>query len=147
MRFSSILAAICLCLFLMISVGETKAADSNIEGERIVRHVFTLFYEGNWSDIDELLAPDFQSIHDDGIRNRDEEMRYLMDRKLSSYTLSDFKTTVNGQVMVVTYKATIQGSTGEKRSSTSPSWRMSIFVQNQKRWLMLAHASTLPVEK
>ncbi len=149
MRPRLVLILVPLCLLLMVCAGRAadKATDSATEGERLVRRIFTLFQGQHWSELDEVLAPGFQSIHQDGIRDRDEEMRYLMGRRLSSFSLADFKTTMNGPVMIVTYTATIQESVGDKRSSTAPSQRMSVFVNTHRGWRWVAHASLLPVTK
>ncbi|MCD6309852.1 MAG: hypothetical protein J7M18_04000 [Candidatus Eremiobacteraeota bacterium] len=49
------------------------------------------------------MAPEFQSIHQDGLRDHEEELKLLKKLDLGEYSLSNFKMTQEDPVIVVSY--------------------------------------------
>ena len=54
------------------------------------------------------MAQGFQSIHPDGPRDRAGEISLIEHLNLGEFTSSDFKTTVNGDNIVVTYTIAVR---------------------------------------
>jgi hypothetical protein len=117
---------------------ETQEPDA-VWGERLVRTFFADFSSVK-------MAKGFQSVHQDGARDRDAERKTLDNLNLRNYTLSDFKVTREANVLVVTYTFTGRETIDGKPASARPAPRMSIFIETGKEWQWLAHANLNPIK-
>jgi uncharacterized protein DUF4440 len=123
-----------------------ESAPQGSEGEKLVRQLFSDMKAKNTAALEKWLAPGFQSLHEDGARNREEEMKLLKGLNLSDYTLSNFKVTQNGPVLIVTYSFSGEETVGGKRLSKRPSLRLTIFQKTDSGWQWLAHANLNPIK-
>ncbi len=121
--------------------GEQKLADSKKLGEKLVRQLWENMEKQNIKAIKESFAEGFQSIHEFGANNAKEELKLIKGLKLGKYTLSDFKVSRNGDVLIVTYFVSVAETIEGKSLPKKPSPRMSIFVKNNNTWKWLAHAN------
>jgi hypothetical protein len=108
-------------------------------GERLVRGFFVDLASAK-------MAKGVQSVHQDGARDRDTERKTLAGLNLKNYTLSDFKVTREGNVLIVTYTFAGHELIDGKPTSGKPAPRMSIFVESGKEWLWVAHANLNPIK-
>src|SRR5881394_4152406 len=90
-------AAVCL------RAQETPPAAGAAEGEKMERQMWADFKAKDWKAVESKIAEGFQSIHPDGPRDRAGEISLIEHLNLGEFTLSNFKTTVNGDNIVVTY--------------------------------------------
>ncbi|MDP8263235.1 MAG: nuclear transport factor 2 family protein [Candidatus Ancaeobacter aquaticus] len=102
----------------------------------------------NWGAIENKLADGFQSIHEDGARNRDQEIKLIKGLKLEKYKLSNFKISRNGPIIVVTYEVAshheiIDGDIIPK----TPSTRSSVWLMTDKGWQWIHHANLARLKK
>ncbi len=145
--FKSLLAAAVVMLCVTpFDLRAAEPASRGSEGEKLVRQLFSDMKAKNTAALEKWLAPGFQSVHEDGARNREEEMKLLKGLNLSDYTLSNFKVTQNGRVLIVTYDFSGEETIGGKRLSKRPAHRLSIFLKTDSGWQWLAHANLNPMK-
>lgn len=105
-------------------------------GEKLVRQCF--------SDPASIkLAKGFQSVHQDGARNREEEYATLKQLGLRRLNLSDFKVTRRENLLIVTYAAAVQEAIDAQETTSEPAYRLSVFIESGKDWLLLTHANLI----
>jgi hypothetical protein len=102
--------------------------------------------EVNVSKIETYIAPGFQSVHQDGARERDGEVQLIKNLDLGEYTLGSFTTTQNDSVVIVTYSVTVQETVADERLPERLAMRMSIFLKTGDGWKWLAHANLNPLK-
>jgi predicted secreted protein len=110
-------------------------------GEELVRKLFTDIKNSNVSAIEKYMSESFQSVHDFGASNREEELNILKGIELEVYELTDFRGTRHGDVLIVTYKMSAQETIEGKKLSLKPIPRLSVFVKTESGWEWLAHAN------
>ena len=130
---------------LAVSQGSIVSGDSEGTfslGERLVRHLWADIKAGNVEALENVTAAGFQSIHEDGSRNRKEELQLIKGVNLGEYTLSSFKVTQNGPVIVVTYFVSVEETIGDKRlPGTKPAARLSAWLKTDDGWKWIIHAN------
>jgi len=116
--------------------GEVKA-----KGERLERKMWVDMKTKNWPAVEASIAKGFQSSHPDGARNRQQEIKLIEGLDLGDYTLSNFKSTHDGDNIIVTYFISVAETLDDVRTNTKPAQRMSVWKQNGKSWQWIAHAN------
>ncbi|MGD9788348.1 MAG: nuclear transport factor 2 family protein [Sulfuricellaceae bacterium] len=116
------------------------------EGEKLVRQFWNDMATQNIAAIEKYLAPGFQSIHQDGARDRAGEITLLKGLNMKKYSLSDFKETENGPVVIVTYFASTHETIGGKELSSKPAPRMSAWLKTGQGWQLIMHANLNPLK-
>ena len=139
------LTAIFLCAALMLAFGAALASAD--EGEKVVRQLWQMFADKKWDQIEAMMSPAFQAVHTYGADNKAQEMKLLRNLNLGPYELSNFQTTIDGKVMLVTYKVAAVETIKGKRLTKTPAPRMSIFIKSDRGWQWLAHANLKVVPK
>ncbi len=115
-------------------------------GERLVRQIWADLKTNDMARIEKRLAPGFQSVHEDGTRSRQAEIKLIEGLALGKYTLSRFNSTRNGPTIVVTYFAAAEETIEGKRVPTKPVPRMSVFMNTDDGWQLIAHANFEPLK-
>jgi len=85
-------------------------------------------------------------VHDDGARNREQEIELLKGLNIGEYTLSNFEVTQNGPVIIATYFVSVEETIEGKRLSTKPAPRLSVFLKTDSGWQWTAHANLNPLK-
>jgi len=93
------------------------------------------------------MAPGFQSIHEDGARDAEEELKLLKQLNLGDYTLSNFKVTEVGPTMIVSYFVSVVETIDAKCLSIEPAARLTIFLKTDSGWQWIAHANLNPLKQ
>ncbi len=128
-----------------LQASETPENDQAL-GERIVRQVWADVKAPNMKALETWLAPGYQSVQRDRVRNREEQIETIKKLNLGKYELSKFKVTRNGPVLVVTYIATAPQTIKGKRISGVPARRLSVFLKTKEGWRWIAHANLMPMK-
>lgn len=115
-------------------------------GERLERELWNDMKSQNMQAIESKIAKGFLSVHDDGTRDRDEEIRLLRALNLGDYTLKDFKVTREGPTIMVTYMICVEETIEGKRLSKAPSPRSSVWLMTENGWQWITHANLNPVK-
>lgn len=132
--------------YFLVTLKKVELPLSGIsEGEKLVRKLFSDFKARRLSDVEKMISKGFQSVHQDGVRGKNEELTLLKDLNLGDYVLSNFKSTVEGDMLVVTYTIAAQETIGGKKTLTVPSQRLSVFYKDPQGWKWLAHTSFVQI--
>jgi hypothetical protein len=120
--------------------GEHVASDKGL-GEKLVRQVWTHMQNLDVASLEKTMAKGFQSVHEYGASDREQEIAVIKDVKVGKYSLSDIKATRDGPVIVVTYLVSVEETIKGKRMQMKPAPRLSVFLKTRKGWKWLAHAN------
>jgi hypothetical protein len=134
--------------FLLFSQYATTAEVSKAEiseGEKLERQMWADFKAKKWVEVESKIASDFQSVHEDGVRDREAEIKLIKGLNVGEYTLNNFKVTQNGPAIIVTYTASVQeiiaGENLDKQSE-----RLSVWIKTDKGWQWITHANLVPLK-
>ena len=92
------------------------------------------FKAKDWKTVESRIAEGFQSIHPDGPRDRTGEISLIEHLNLGEFTFTNFKTTVNGDNIVVTYQIEAQETIDQQRLATKPTPRVSVWKKGTHGW-------------
>ena len=134
-----ILSAICL------RAEETPAAARASEGERLERQMAADIKAKNWNAVESRIADGFQSVHPDGPRDRAGEIALLRKMNFGDFTLSNFKSTVVGDNIVVTFTMTVAQIIDGKQLPPKPAYRLSVWKKGAAGWQWISHANFAPI--
>jgi hypothetical protein len=124
---------------------ETPTAAGAAEGEKMERQMWADFKAKDWKTVESKIAEGFQSIHPDGARDRVGEIALIENLNLGEFTLSNFKSTVNGDNIVVTYMIAVQETIDQKRLPAKPAARLSVWKKGTHGWQWICHANLNPI--
>jgi Domain of unknown function (DUF4440) len=124
---------------------ETPTAAGASEGEKMERQMWADFKAKEWKVVESKIAEGFQSIHPDGPRDRAGEISLIEHLNLGQFTLSNFKSTVNGDNMVVTYMIAVQETIDQKRLPAKPAPRLSVWKKGTHGWQWICHVNLNPI--
>src|SRR5580765_1814847 len=136
------LSLIVLAAFLRAQEIPTAGA---AEGEKMERQMWADFKAKEWKAVESKIAEWFQSIHPDGPRDRAGEIALIESLKLGEFTLSNFKSTVNADNIVVTYMIAVQETIDQKRLPGKPAPRLSVWKKGTHGWQWICHANLNPI--
>lgn len=128
-------------------MADKKSAPELTLGEKLVRQLWADMKARNMAAIEKTIAQGFQSAHEDGARDREEQIKLIQGLNMGDYILSDIKVTRNGPVIVVTYSVSVAETIEGKRLSTRPAPRLSVFLQTDKGWQWISHANLRPLKE
>jgi len=141
--------AIMTVVFLAICqtrvIAQERTTELNL-GEDLVRELWNDFKTQNVSALEKKIAPGFQSIHEDGVRDAEAELKLLKELNLGEYTLSNFKVTQVGPAIIVSYFVSVEETIEGKRLSSKPAARLTIFLKTDSGWQWIAHANLNPLK-
>jgi len=133
-----------LALACLVAADRLAAAEPP-DGEALVQQVWRLMKANDQAELAALMAPGFQAVHDHGAVGKDGELALIGQLALGEYRLSEFKTTMAGDVIVVTYRVSVAETIDGKRLDKAPAMRLSVFVKADGAWRWAAHANLKPV--
>ena len=99
----------------------------------------------NWSAVEGKIAERFQSVHADGARDRAGEITLIKKLNVGQVALSDFRSAINGDNIVVTYMISAQESIDLERLPTKPAPRLSVWKKGGGGWQWICHANLTPI--
>lgn len=123
------------------------AVDDQALGEQLVRQLWVDMKDNDMEAIGKSLAQGFQSVHQNGASDREQEITLVAGLKLGDYTLSNIKITRNGPAIVATYLVTVAETLNGVRLEKQPAPRLSVFLHTDGGWQWLAHANLIPMQK
>jgi len=143
-------SALAFAVWLTVSAVCLRAQDTPgpagaSEGEKMERQMWADFKVKDWKAVERRIAEGFQSIHPDGARDRADEISLIENLNLGEFTLSNFKTTVNGDNVVVTYKMAVQETIDQIHLPTGPAPRLSVWKKGTHGWQWICHANLNPI--
>ena len=129
------------------SLANQEVATKKSLGEKLLRQLWSDMKKPDMEAIEKTISKGFQSVHQYGSSNREQEIELIKGLKLGKYTLSDIKTTRNGPVIVVTYFVSVEETIKGKLLSKKPAPRLSVFLKTDSGWKWIAHANLKPLRE
>jgi len=124
-----------------LALAESESLSAAAQGEKLVRQVWSDMKAGNIEAIESYTPQGFQSVHQDGSRNREQELKLIRGLHLGDYTLSHFTVTQNGPVLVTSYFVSVAETIDGIRLSSEPTPRLSIFLKTNSGWQWITHGN------
>jgi len=140
--------ALAVIVSLIVSAACIRAqseSPATTEGEKMERQMWADFKAKDWKVVESRIAEGFQSIHPDGPRDRAGEISLIEHLNLGVFTLSNFKSTVNGDNIVVTYMIAVQETIDQQRLPAEPTPRLSVWKKGTHGWQWICHANLNPI--
>jgi len=133
-----------VALFLLWPTGAWAEPDL---GEKLIRSFFEDAKNHDEAAIEATLAQGFQSIHTNGVTDREGELDLIRTIKLGEHSLANFKTTRNGPVLVVTFSVSAPGEIlGGKKVGEGVYERLAVWVNGDSGWKLIAYANVAPLK-
>lgn len=124
------------------SMASTDVSNHNNQAKTVIENWFAAMKNQQFDKAAGFLAPQFVSIHTDGIvRNKQKEMSLIRHLNMKSYKLANFKFSQSGNVMVVTYKDQGSETIDKEAINKKPAGRMAVLQRQNNKWLILAYAN------
>ncbi|SRR6266478_2202493 len=144
--FSTCTVAVVLSLILPVICLRAQS-DNPItgDGEKMERQMWADFKAKDWKAVESKIADGFQSVHPDGARDRAGEISLIEKLNLGEIALSNFKSTTNGNNIVVTYMIAVQETIDGKQLSRKPAPRLSVWLKGASGWQWICHANLNPI--
>ena len=91
---------------------------------------------------------DFSPFIQTGQRDRVGEIALLKKMNMGDFTLSNFKSTVVGDNVVVTFTMTVAQTIDAKQLPPKPAYRLSVWKKGASGWQWISHANfaSIPLE-
>lgn len=115
-------------------------------GEALEREMWANIQEQNFELLENHISTEFQSLHIDGIRNREQEFALLKEFKGYEVLLNNFKVTESQDSLIITYNRELRKSGDQKTTARHYSSCLSIW-QNNGVWQWVTHCSLPSTEK
>lgn len=134
--------SILFAMMLLISSDIYAKDESFAKAQQLIQSWFQAMQQKNIDMAASFLAPEFVSIHTDGIvRNKEGEVKLIKDLNMKQYKLTDFKFSQSGNIIVVTYKDAGVEKIDNKPIATKPAGRMAVLQKQDDKWLIVAYAN------
>lgn len=143
MRNAVTIGAVIVGIVIVAACGQASdpSADQSTIGEKLVRDLWDLLKTGDVAKVEKMMASGFQCVHEDGARDREQELQLLKGLKLGKYQLSKIRATRNGPVVVVSYFVEAEETIDGKQLKDKAVPRLSVFIKTDAGWQWIAHAN------
>jgi hypothetical protein len=115
------------------------------DGEKMEKQMWEDIKAKNWKAVESKIAEGFQSVHPDGARDRAGEISLIKNLNVGQVAFNDFRSTVNGDNIVVTYMISAQETIDLERLPTKPAPRLSVWKNGASGWQWICHANLTPI--
>lgn len=109
-------------------------------GEGMERMFWKQVKDGNWTEIERVLASNYVGVTAAGSIDRDTTLQQYRQWKLTDFSIGDLRTELNTSTFVVTYTITLNGSTANQPLPSTPQHMMTVWQQQKKGWVVIAHS-------
>jgi len=143
------LGATGLVLSLLLVVGgcsvwhehEASKWSDTTGGESLERMFWKDVKAKNWTELSRHFAGNFTAYTpEEGRFDRATMQEHLQQLQLDDYSLGDMQTELSGTTFVVTYTITMRGTFAGQPLPTAPIRMMSVWQEQKRNWVMIAHS-------
>lgn len=128
------------CLFL--STFSAAWASDNEAAKQVIENWFAAMKNQQIDQAADYLAPQFVSIHTDGmVRDKKEEVKLMKKLDMKDYKLTDFRFSNSDDTVVVTYKDKGAEKIDNKSIAPKATGRMAVLQKEHDKWLIIAYAN------
>src|SRR5207245_10515549 len=96
------------------------------DGEKMEKQMWEDIKAKNWEAVESKIAEGFQSVHPDGARDRANEISLIKNLNVGQVAFNDFRSTMSGANIVVTYMISVQEMIYQEQFWTKPIHRLSV---------------------
>jgi hypothetical protein len=115
------------------------------DGEKMEKQMWEDIKAKNWKAVESKIADGFQSVHPDGARDSADEISLIKNLKVGQVEFNDFRSTMNGDNIVVTYMISVQETIDLEQLPTKPAPRLSVWRKGSGGWQWICHANLNPI--
>ena len=115
------------------------------DGEKMEKQMWEDIKAKNWEVVESKIAEGFQSVHPDGARDRGSEISLIKNLNVGRVEFNDFKSTMSGDNVVVTYMISVQETIDIEQLATKPTPRLSVWKKGARDWQWICHANLNPI--
>ncbi len=115
------------------------------DGEKMEKQMWEDIKAKNWEVVESKIAEGFQSVHQDGARDRASEISLIKNLNVGRVEFNDFKSTMSGENVVVTYMISVQETIDLEQLPTKPTPRLSVWKKGARDWQWICHANLNPI--
>jgi hypothetical protein len=115
------------------------------EGEKMEKQMWEDIKSKNWKVVESKIADGFQSVHPDGARDQANEISLIKSLNVGPIEFNDFKSTMSGDNVVVTYMISVQETIALERLPTKPTPRLSVWRKGAGGWQWICHTNLNPI--
>ena len=136
-----------LGITLACTIGKERPARTFAEatgGESMERMFWKKIKEGNWVEIERVLASNYAGVTPAGIIDRAAALDQYRQWKLTDFSIGDLRTELNTTTFVVTYTITLNGTAAAQPLPSTPQHMMTVWQQQKSGWVVIAHSVTQP---
>ena len=127
-------------LLVLLVLPALSFAGENAKGYMLLNRLWKDMQAGNIKTIKNYTSEKFQSVHQDGARNRAQELKLIANLHLTAYQLTDVKITKDHNVFIISYVANATETINNVPiTATSP--RLTVFEKHEGKWKWVANAN------
>ena len=115
------------------------------DGEKMEKQMWEDIKAKNWKAVESKIAEGFQSVHPDGARDRADEISLIKNLNVGQVTFNDFRSTMSGDNIVVSYMISVQETIDLEQLPTKPTPRLSVWTKGTHGWQWICHANLNPI--
>ena len=122
-----------------------KAFSQATGGEGFERAFWKEVQAQDWKDVGSHLASNFMYVTPRGRWERAAAFEHIQTLRIQDYAISDMSTEMNRDTFVVSYTIVLRGTSQAGPLPTAPERRMTVWQQQKKGWMAIAHSVLGPV--
>jgi hypothetical protein len=109
-------------------------------GESMERMFWKNLQAANWVELERALASNYAGVTSAGALDRAATLEQYRTWHIKDYALGELQTEMNGPTIVVTYTITLSGTAGSQPLPSAPQHMMTVWQQEKKGWIAIAHS-------
>ncbi len=137
-----IAASVAAILITFTSVSWAGTTTDTTKAQTLIESWFAAMKAQQTDKAASFLAPQFVSIHTDGVvRNKEQEIQLMKTLNIGNYKLTDFTFSQSTNIITVTYKDQTSETIDMNAVGTKPAGRMAVLQKQGADWLIVAYAN------
>jgi hypothetical protein len=122
-----------------------KAISQATGGEGFERAFWKEVQAQDWKDVGSHLSSNFMYVTPRGRWERSAAFDHIQTLRIQDYAISDMSTEMNRDTFVVSYTIVLHGTSQAGPLPGAPERRMTVWQQQKKGWMAIAHSVLGPV--
>ncbi len=144
---AALLALLICCSCTVYKDRPAKSIADATGGEDLERAFWTQVQRKDWKDVEAHLASNFVAITSSGVLNHAAMLEYLKALQVRDFSLGDVQTELNGNTFVVAYNLVLSRESDAQDTGGTPQRVLTIWQQQKKGWVQIAHSVLRPEGK
>jgi hypothetical protein len=138
------LAAVFIAVTVVNLDAQVRLPDCRVRGDRLEEEMWENLWKQNWDGAAKLIAPGFQSIRDNKIRDRNGELALIKTLSFKFHFPHNYLATYSGDAVIVSYQighyADVPGVKGKRVRVDVEA--LSVWRHTSRGWQWVAHIET-----